>query len=86
MPDLSWLVNAGPIAGWLAFAGFVLVVFAAILAGKLVPGPTHDRALRREDKQDERLDTFATGFKDLSKGQEFLVGFVKRREDRDPDA
>lgn len=85
LPDVGPL---GSLAGWFLAVFISASVLTLVIRGNLVPGQTHERALKREDAQDARLDSFAATLRDLSAGQKFLVDFVDRREnaDRGPNA
>lgn len=75
--DLSSLAALGPYAGWALAVVVMAGVVTLIVKGGLVPGKTHDRALKREDALDARMDGLASTLHDQNKNIEFLVTFVQ---------
>lgn len=81
LPDVGPL---GSLAGWFLAVFVMASVVTLIVLGKLVPGPTHDRALKQIDELTEKLGEqtpliretgrFAA---DMARDMDFLLAFVK---------
>jgi hypothetical protein len=76
LPDLTALSQAG---GWVVAVATLLAVLGLIVTGKLVPGPTHDRALKREDDLRETAASQTAALKGLTDGVDFMGELILRQ-------
>ena len=75
LPDLAILSDAG---GWVLSVAVMLGILGLVITGRLVPGPTHDREVRRGDAQDVRLDALA----EIAKEQTSLLKTLLALQER----
>jgi Na+/H+-dicarboxylate symporter len=73
LPDIG---QAGSVAGWLVAVVMMASVIGLIVGGKLVPGATHDAALKRLEEQDERQDKMLDQLEELTQHDRALSAFV----------
>ncbi len=73
LPDVGPL---GSLAGWFLAVFALFSVIGLIVSGKLVPGSTHDLALKRLEAQDERQDKMLEQLEELTQHDRALSAFV----------
>lgn len=73
IPDIG---TAGSVAGWFVAVLMMASLVGLIVAGKLVPGATHDVALKTLERQDARLDKQAELLAEQTQHARVLSEFV----------